>query len=119
MECLLRAQTNGRSSGLLWTPSVWNRKTTTARIDRAWTKWIRTACTEAGVELWTPKALRHLAATRLLAAGIDVATAASITGHSPEVLLRSYAHVMEHRRRAAALALALAQNRVIPFPKTG
>lgn len=120
-DCLevLRAQIAGRSSGLLWTPTVWSRETSAVRIDRSWTKWIRKACAAASVELWTPKALRHLAVTRMLAAGIDVATAASITGHSPEVLLRSYAHVMEHRRRAAVLALAQPQERVIPFPQPG
>jgi hypothetical protein len=52
----------------------------------------------------------------MLAAGIDVATAASITGHTPQVLLETYAHVFEHRRRAAVTALAVPSGRVIPFP---
>ena len=43
--------------------------------------------------------------TRMLGAGVDVATAASITGHTPQVLLSTYAHVLESRRRDAVAAL--------------
>lgn len=90
------------ASDSLWPPVIGIRSTT-----YNWATWIREASQEAGVRRWTPKGLRHLAVTRMLTAGIDVATAASITGHSPEVLLRSYAHVLNDRRSAAVAALEL------------
>jgi integrase len=50
--------------------------------------------------------LRHRAATNLIAAGIDATTAAGRLGHSPEVLLRTYAHPTDTKARAAADLLA-------------
>jgi len=62
-------------------------------------------CKAAGVKPWTPNALRRLAVDTMARAGIDVATAASITGHSPEVMLRHYRTVSEaDQRRALAQA---------------
>jgi len=104
----------GASSGGLWPPLVDTLSTTDG-----WRKRIRRAAKSVGVEPWSPKGLRHLAVTRMLAAGIDVATAASITGHSPEILLRSYAHVLDDRRRAAVQALAAPAGKVVPFRKKG
>ncbi len=83
-----------------------------------WNAWIRTGADKAGVQRWTCKGLRHLAVTRMLNAGIDVKTAASITGHSPVVLLRSYAHALDSsRRRASDLLATIPRGTVVPFPK--
>ncbi|HEY3485108.1 MAG TPA: site-specific integrase, partial [Ilumatobacteraceae bacterium] len=46
--------------------------------------------------------LRHLTASELLAAGVEVNVVAEMLGHSPQTLLRNYAHVLEGRKRAAA-----------------
>lgn len=47
-------------------------------------------------------AVRHYAATEMLAGGIDVKTAADRLGHDPVMLLRNYAHVIPARDQAAA-----------------
>lgn len=53
--------------------------------------------------------LRHLAATTLIAEGVDVRTAASRLGHSdPSTTLRVYAHAVERNERAAAAILGSA-----------
>ena len=55
-------------------------------------------------------------------AGIDVATAASITGHSPEVMLRHYRTVSEADQRLALAKAGLGEvpaapkGQVIGFP---
>jgi integrase len=47
--------------------------------------------------------LRHFTATQLIGAGVDVRTVAGRLGHSdPSLTLRTYAHVLEGRDRAAA-----------------
>jgi integrase len=47
--------------------------------------------------------LRHFTATQLIGAGVDVRTVAGRLGHSdPSLTLRTYAHVLEDRDRAAA-----------------
>ena len=47
--------------------------------------------------------LRHLSATELVGAGVDVRTVASRLGHAdPSVTLRVYAHAVQERDRAAA-----------------
>jgi hypothetical protein len=51
----------------------------------------------------------------MLGAGVDVATIASITGHSVQVLLSTYAHVIERRRHEAVATLSTDSN-VLPFP---
>jgi len=84
---------------------------------------ILSGCKAAGVKPWTPHALRRLAVDTMARAGIDVATAASITGHSPEVMLRHYRTVSEaDQRRALAKAglgevPAAPRGEVIGFPK--
>ncbi len=85
---------------------------------RAWNRWIQVGATEAGVPVWTCKGLRHLAVTRMLTAGVDIKTASSITGHSPVVLLNSYAHALESSRRRASELLSRmpTENKVLPFP---
>lgn len=49
--------------------------------------------------------LRHFAATQMLAGGVDVVTAAKRLGHSPAVLLKTYAKVIPARDQDAAALL--------------
>ena len=98
----------------LWPPLI-DRESLT----RIWGGHARRGALAAGVELWNQKGLRHLAVTRMLSSGIDVATAASITGHSPVVLLKTYAHVLNDRRKAAVDVLAPPTGQVIPQHKPG
>ena len=79
---------------------------------------LRAACARAGVPRFTPYGLRRSAVDAMARAGVDVATAAAITGHSPEVMLRLYRTVTaDDRRRAIAMAGlgSLAPPKVIPF----
>jgi len=66
---------------------------------------LRRACVAAGVPRFTTKALRHLAATEMARSGVPVRTAASVLGHSPEVMLRIYTKVREDDRDEAVEAL--------------
>jgi integrase len=52
--------------------------------------------------------LRHHALSSMLAAGIDVRTAADRLGHNPTTALRVYSHGDETRSRAAATAIGAA-----------
>ncbi|HHO49658.1 MAG TPA: site-specific integrase [Deltaproteobacteria bacterium] len=63
------------------------------------------ACDRAGVQRFTPHALRRLAVDRLARAGVDVGTAAAVLGHSPAVMLSVYRQVGLDERRAAIDAL--------------
>ncbi len=91
----------------------------TRSILSIWRKAIVRSAEAAGVERWQLKGLRHLAVSRMVASGMDVATIASITGHSAEVLLKTYAHPFEDRRRAAVEGLSVPRGLVIPLPKQG
>ena len=62
---------------------------------------LRLACEAAGVPRFTPYGLRRAAVDAMARAGVDVGTAAAITGHSPEVMLKHYRTVSEADRRAA------------------
>ena len=63
------------------------------------------ACAAVGVPRVVPKALRRAAVDALYRSGADVAAAASMLGHSPEVALRHYREVtQDDRRRAMELA---------------
>ncbi|MCB9742255.1 MAG: tyrosine-type recombinase/integrase [Alphaproteobacteria bacterium] len=59
------------------------------------------ACQNAKVQPFTPHGLRRMVVDRLARSGVDIATAASLTGHSPEVMLRHYRKVSEADRVAA------------------
>ena len=75
---------------------------------------LRRACKAADVKRFTPQGLRRMVVDRMARSGVDVATAASLTGHSPEVMLRHYRKVSdEDRRRAVAKA------RLGHFPEQG
>ncbi len=66
---------------------------------------ITRACKAAGIPRFTPHGLRRMVVNRMLRAGVDVKTAASLTGHSVEVMLRFYREVTDDdRREAVALA---------------
>jgi integrase len=59
----------------------------------------------AGARGW--HTLRHTTASRLLEAGVPPAEAAAMLGHSPEMLLRIYAHVVDRSAADARLRAAL------------
>jgi integrase/recombinase XerC len=63
---------------------------------------LRRACDRAGVPRFTPHGLRRMEIGRLLRAGVDPATAASLTGHSIDVMLKHYHEVTDEDRRLAA-----------------
>jgi integrase len=64
----------------------------------------------------TPHGLRRMVVDRMLRAGVDPATAASLTGHSVVVMLRFYRQVTEADRKAAVAKAALAA--LAAFPAT-
>jgi len=49
----------------------------------------------------TPHVLRHSWCSQMISLGYDAVTIASMSGHSPDVLLRIYGHAFEKRRREA------------------
>lgn len=59
------------------------------------------ACDEAGVPRFTPHGLRRMVISRLMRSRVDPGTAASLTGHSVQVMLRYYQQVTDGDRRAA------------------
>lgn len=75
---------------------------------------LRRACKAAGVPVFTPHGLRRLVVDRMARGGVDVATAASLTGHSVEVMLRYYRQVSDEDRRRAVAAARLGH-----FPSQG
>ena len=57
----------------------------------------------AGVPHAKPYTARHTAASRMIAAGIDLTVVAEILGHADiRTLIRVYAHALEERKRAAS-----------------
>lgn len=77
------------------------------------------ACEAARVPVFTPHGLRRAAVDALLRSGVDVGTAASFLGHSPQVMLHHYRQAtMDDRRKAVALAQlgAFEGGEVLPFP---
>lgn len=83
---------------------------------------LRSACAKANVTPFTLHGLRRLAVDQMLASGVDIGTAAAITGHSPAVMLTYYRQSSEaDRRRAVASAglgeLPAAPGKVLSFPK--
>ena len=75
---------------------------------------LKRACKHAGVEPFTPHGFRRMVVDRMARSGVDVATAASLTGHSVEVMLRFYRQVTDEDRRAAVLHAGLGH-----FPTRG
>ncbi len=60
------------------------------------------ACKLAEVSRFTPHGLRRMVVNRLMRARVDPGTAAALTGHSIQVMLRYYQQVTDEDRRAAA-----------------
>ncbi|MBN2799148.1 MAG: tyrosine-type recombinase/integrase [Deltaproteobacteria bacterium] len=65
------------------------------------------ACFTARVPEFTPHGLRRMVVGRLMRAGVDPGTAASLTGHSVTVMLRLYQEVTDEDRRRGAERAAL------------
>jgi integrase len=59
----------------------------------------------AGLDHIELKDLRHWAATHLVASGVDIKTIAGRLGHSPQVLLKTYAHRLPARDEQGAAIL--------------
>jgi len=57
----------------------------------------------------TPHVLRHAWVSQMIALGFDAVTIATMTGHSPDVLMRTYAHAFDKRKREAVEALGEAR----------
>ncbi len=68
---------------------------------------LRAAAAVAGVPAFTPHGLRRMVVTRLLRAGVNPGTAATLTGHTVEVMLRYYQQVSDEDRRAAVVLAGL------------
>lgn len=80
----------------LW---MWGRKPGTVR--RAIITGLKAACYKADVRQFTSHGLRRAAVDRLARSGVDVATAAALLGHSPEVMLQHYRQVTPEDLSAA------------------
>ena len=65
------------------------------------------ACETAGVSRFTAHGLRRMVVVRLLKAKVNPGTAAALTGHSIQVMLRYYQQVTDEDRREAAEAANL------------
>ncbi|MCM3657775.1 site-specific integrase [Agromyces mediolanus] len=73
----------------------------------------------AGLPHAKPYTARHTAASRMIAAGIDLTVVAEILGHADiKTLIKVYAHALEERKRAAAdlLELAWRGRSAAPYP---
>ncbi len=53
--------------------------------------------------------LRHAWCSQMIALGFDAVTIATMTGHSPDVLMRAYAHAFDKRKREAVDAMGEAR----------
>ncbi len=79
---------------------------------------LKRACEQARVQRFTPYGLRRAAVDAMARAGVDIATAAAITGHSPTVMLKHYRTVNDDDRRQAVLSAGLGvvpEGRVLPL----
>ena len=79
---------------------------------------LRAACERAEVPPYTTHAIRRAVVDRLARSGVDVATAATLLGHSPQVMLSAYRQVSDTDRRAAMERAALGElpaGDVLPF----
>lgn len=66
---------------------------------------VRTVAERHGLEGLRPHAIRHFAVTQMLGQGVDLRTVAEVVGASPTTLLRTYAHYIPSRGKAAAEVL--------------
>lgn len=81
----------------------------------------RPICERLKIRPFTAHGVRRLMVDNLLRAGVDVATAASITGHSAAVLLKYYRQVSADDRAnaIARLAILTGGSNVVAFPSEG
>lgn len=78
-------------------------------------RYLPAACDRAGVERFTPHALRRMVVDSLYDAGVEPATAGKITGHSPLTALRNYRGVAVERRRSAMALAGLDLLNILPL----
>ncbi len=76
------------STGALWRPTEFGAS-------------FRTFCKQQSMTHITPHVLRHAFVSQMIALGFDAVTIAAMTGHSPDVLLKTYAHAFDKRKREA------------------
>ena len=69
----------------------------------------RTVCEQEQITGITPHVLRHAWVSQMIALGFDAVTIAAMSGHSPDVLLKTYAHAFDARKREAMDALGAAR----------
>ncbi|MCB9764982.1 MAG: tyrosine-type recombinase/integrase [Alphaproteobacteria bacterium] len=77
--------------------------------DKALRYALSSACRKASVEPFTPHGLRRMVVDRMARRGVDIGTAASLTGHSPTVMLRHYRQVTQRDREEAVVKAGLAE----------
>ncbi len=65
------------------------------------TQWLDKFSSENDLPHIHPHALRHTTASEMIAKGVDAVTAAAVLGHTPEVLLKIYSHVLDETRDKA------------------
>jgi integrase len=100
---------------------IWRHKISTFEHDVR-KKHLYPACEKAGIERFSPQGFRRLAVDTLQRSRVDIATAASIMGHRPEVMLKYYRRATEDDRRQAIQDAGfgdLPSGKVLPFSKTG
>lgn len=99
-EAWERFKADGRDKSLCVCRSATGKTVTCYK--HAW----RGAFKRAGQEPFPMYALRHIAASQMLAAGADVAAVAANLGHAnPQTTLRAYAHALPQAQKAASEAL--------------
>ena len=69
----------------------------------------RTYCKQKKITGITLHGLRHTWVSQMISLGFDAVTIAAMSGHSPEVLLNTYAHAFDARKRQAMDALGEAR----------
>jgi integrase len=82
-------------------------------------KYIRPACERAGTRRFTPHGLRRAAVDAMMRGGVDVGTAATITGHSVQVMIKHYQQATDDDRRRAVIKAQLGTldvGTIIAFP---
>lgn len=81
------------------------RPITPSGDSQQWTRLLEVA----GLPHSKPYTARHTAASRMIAAGVDLTVVAEILGHADiKTLIKVYAHALEERKKAAAGLLELA-----------
>jgi integrase len=99
----LQAVPEGQRRGLVAAPR------TAAQAKQRLVVTLPRLCAAAGVPPFTVHGLRRLAVDAMMRAGVDVATAAAVTGHSPAVMLTHYRQVTADDRLEAVSAAQLGE----------